>query len=69
MKKSAILLFDGTVAWYENAVDMITEAIHQGGNVLAFYMGGAAGPAQAATATKEQQDLILAFGFKCLSQA
>ena len=65
---NAILLYNGTVIKYDSAVDMIRGVIVQGGNVLAFYIAGCKSPAQAQPATKEQQELILAFGFQCLNE-
>ena len=64
---NAILLHNGTVLKFESAVEMIRSVITHGANVLAFYIAGCKAPAQAALATKAQQELILAFGEKCLN--
>lgn len=58
---SAILLCDGKIIRFKSAVDMVREVMTLGGDVLAFYIAGSSMPAQAQTATKEQQDMIFEF--------
>lgn len=66
--RNGILFSDGTVEVFDSAVEMIRRAMGESEGVLAFYLAGATSAAQAAIATTAQQEMIVEFNKKMVTQ-